>query len=111
MANGKRLGGPTRKITLSMDDLNASLDSFLVGPPPVPVRGPVVAREDTAELNCTDGATCNFKCGPTAYWECGETSLEYGCDTLAGTCYSCGVSCQSCGAACETQVYSCPVYC
>lgn len=65
------------KITLSMEDLEASLDSFLVEPPKAARRG-VVAAEATLELNCTGGATCNFKCGPTAYWEC-YTTPEWGC--------------------------------
>ena len=83
MADRKRA-----KITLSMEDLNASLDTFLVEPPAYARRGQVIAREDTVELNCTNGATCNFKCGPTAYWECGETSIDWGCDTVE-TCWSC----------------------
>jgi hypothetical protein len=81
------------KITLSKDDLEASLDSFLTESPEVGTRGRVVAAEDTVDLDCTSGATCNFKCGPTAYWECGPTSYEATCDTFIGTCYSCGYGC------------------
>jgi len=96
---GQRLpGSPTRvsaKITLSMDELNASLDSFLVEPLEGGTRGHVVAAQETAA-----GVTCNFKCGPTAYWECGPTSLEGTCDTFIGTCYSCGMTCPTC--------YPCP---
>lgn len=78
----------TRKFTLSMDDLNASLDSFVVEPPST-ARGRVVAAEATVEINCTNGATCNFKCGPTAYWEC-ATMPEGGCpESNATNCFSC----------------------
>ena len=82
MADRKRA-----KITLSMEELNASLDSFLVEAP-TDRQGRVVAREDTFEIDCTNGATCNFKCGPTAWWECGPTSIASGCDTVE-TCWSC----------------------
>lgn len=99
MADEKRVeGSPARargKITLSMEELSASLDSFLVEPRGTR-RGRVVAAEDTAEINCTGGATCNFKCGDTAYWECGDTSLPGGCDTWVNTCYSCGYTCPTC---------------
>ena len=93
-------GRPARKITLSAEELSASLDSFLVGAPEILARGPVVAREDTFDIDCTDGATCNFKCGPTAYWECGPSSFEATCDSLADTCYSCGYNCPSYPPAC-----------
>lgn len=97
MADDKRVEGqglsgiPARasaKLTLSMDDLNASLDSFLVEPQQATRRGRVVAAADTYDLDCTEGATCNFKCGETAYWECGVTSVATGCDS-AETCFSC----------------------
>lgn len=78
MANDK-LRDSAGKLRLSMGDLNASLDSFLVQAPATDLRGPVVAAEDTAALNCTNAATCNIKCGPTAYWECGPTSVYYTC--------------------------------
>jgi hypothetical protein len=84
-ADRRHPGSPARasaKITLSMDELGASLDSFLVEPEAAR-RGHVIAAEETAS-----GVTCNFKCGPTAYWECGETSVAQGCDTVA-TCWSC----------------------
>ena len=88
---GQRLpGSPARahaKITLSMEDLNASLESFLVQPQ-ASRRGRVVAAEDTFDIDCTEGATCNFKCGATEYWECGPTSVAQGCDSAA-TCFSC----------------------
>ena len=85
-------GRPRRKITLSMDELNASLDSFLVEPPEAATRGHVVAAGSTEAQDCTfgcsDGVTCNWKCGDTAYWECGPTSVAEGCDTVE-TCWSC----------------------
>ncbi len=86
-------GAPSRKIKLTINELNASLDSFLVESPETATRGQVVSAEDTAALNCTNAATCNFKCGPTAYWECGPTSLNGTCDTWLDTCYSCGYGC------------------
>jgi hypothetical protein len=67
-------------ITLSMEELESSLDSFLVEAPESAVRGRVVAASDTYDLDCTNGATCNFKCGPTNYWECGPTSIATGCE-------------------------------
>ena len=89
LVEGQRVpGSPARafaKITLSTDDLTASLESFLVEPP---ARGRVVAAENTVDIDCTGGATCNFKCGPTEYWECGVTSVATGCDS-AVTCFSC----------------------
>jgi hypothetical protein len=74
-----RHGGSAGKLKLSMGDLDASLDSFLVEAPAAGMRGPVAAAEDTVALNCTNAATCNVKCGPTAYWECGPTSVYSTC--------------------------------
>lgn len=72
------------KIKLSMEDLTVSLDSFLVEPRANARRGHVVAAEETE-----GGFTCNFKCGPTAYWEC-ATTPEGGCPESAATnCFSC----------------------
>lgn len=90
MMDDRHVDGPPvprrAKITLSMDELNASLDSFQVEP----TRGRVVAAADTLDIDCTDGATCNFKCGPTAYWECGPTTPYDTCGTtLDASCFSC----------------------
>ncbi|HYH82619.1 MAG TPA: hypothetical protein VEX86_22700 [Longimicrobium sp.] len=76
----------------ALDDLDAALEALRVVPLGDDLLGRTPRAEDTAELNCTGGATCNFKCGPTAYWECGPSaggSCQYTCDgsnTCAGAC-------------------------
>ncbi|HYH82618.1 MAG TPA: hypothetical protein VEX86_22695 [Longimicrobium sp.] len=80
----------------ALDDLDAALEALRV----VPLGDDVLVRtphaDATYEINCTNGATCNFKCGPTAYWECGPSSEG-----------SCGATCEgqnTCFGACDTYV-------
>ncbi|MBB4634286.1 hypothetical protein [Longimicrobium terrae] len=76
---GRSSMAPT-KMALSMADLDASLDSFLVEPAELGVRGRVYAAEITEAANCTlGGFTCNEKCGETGYWQCGPTSIYTTC--------------------------------
>jgi hypothetical protein len=84
-----------------MDDLNASLDSFLVEPPVAGIRGRVFAAEDTEA-----GYTCNVKCGPSAYWEC-YTLPEWGCIESYDACQTGN----TCYPVCATQYAPGDPYC
>ncbi len=86
-----------KKTKLSLDDLK--VQSFVTSIDEN--EGRKVKGGYTDPPLCNSNFTCNFKCGDTAYWECGDTEFctnTCGPDTLCTQTYGhcCTQSCIVC---------------
>lgn len=85
-------------LNKALEDLDSAFANLEVKPLSNADLGRVVGA--TLDIGETCGATCNSKCGPTAYWECGggtNTCDEVACYT---NCMSWGPTCRECGHGC-----------
>jgi len=64
-----------KKLAKALRDLDKAFENLEIQPLAKDGLGRVVG----GTFGCTDSVTCNFKCGPTGYWECVDSEAYESC--------------------------------
>jgi hypothetical protein len=76
-----------QRLETALDELDQAFESLEITPLSAEDLGRIAGG--LTEGPCGDtssGYTCNSKCGPTQWWECGPTAQEYTCAYVPPYC-------------------------